>query len=468
MTVPPDVNQDVTQDRESTRYRKIVIGSAVIYTLLLSAYVVAILWIDTARVDAPHFVRGPDSLGYEAAARNWPWESQAARAAPIFPLLLRFAFNNLRAVVLLQTMAWGFAWFWLARAASMCVSRLPIRVAILAVLLSLSLSPELLTWNSAIGSEAISVSLVIATFACTITATRIRSPRWWVLTASLGALATLARDTNAILGVVLIAAAIVVGVRKVEFRRSAAACALISMSAILVSSALSSMAEPPRWFYPLQENIVVRITPRADFVKFFTDRGMPQAQEVSEMRENYFLTHLEMRENPRFAPFRQWLRDNGPRVYGEFVLTHLPWQTELFVSFREELLLESVVPFGKIVDSNPGVIYRALGRLSFWHSANGVIAWAALALLVLSVGRFGWRREDRLVRGVLLVGITTAIVHIYASFAADAFEIDRHAFSATVQLRVMLWITTLIMIDRWVVRLRLSRASSSEASNQRA
>ena len=436
--------------------RRVVIAAAVLYSLLLGAYLLAILWLDTSRVNAPHIVRGPDSVGYEAAARLWPWDSQAARAAPIFPLLVRFAFNNLRTVVALQTLAWGCAWFWLARSVARCASRPTMQVVIFAVLLSLSLSPELLTWNSVIGSESISLTLVIATFACAIVASQRHSSRWWVGTASLCALATLARDTNAILGVVLIAVAVVIAARKSELRRSAAACALISMTAILVSSGLSSVAEPPRWFYPLQENIVVRVTPRADFLKFFTDRGMPQANEVSAMREQYFLTYVEMRESPKFAPFRTWLRDNGPRVYGEFVLRHLPWQTKQFMQYRDDLLLNSVLPYGATVDATPGVAYRVLGRFTFLHSANGISLWAPIALIFLSIRRAGWRTTDRFLRGILWVGISTAVVHAYLAFAADAFEIDRHALSATAQLRVMLWITTLVLIDRWV-EARMSR-----------
>ena len=434
---------------QTERDRTVVLVSAVIYAVLLSAYVVAVLWVDTSKRVAPHLIRGPDSIGYEAAARNWPWESQAARAAPMFPLLLRAALNNLYAVIVLQTALWGSAWHWLARSAARCATARWMRVLILAVVLGLSLSPEMLTWNSAIASESISLTLVIATFACAITASQRRSPRWWVSTAALCALATLARDTNAILGGVVIVVAIASSIRRPEVRRSAAVCMLLPALAIVASNALSSAAEPPRWFYPLQENIVVRVTPRADFLKFFTDRGMPQAAEVSAMREQYFFNYAEMREGPRFVPFRNWLRDNGPRVYGEFVLTHLAWQTELFVSFREQLLLGSVLPYGEIVDSKPGAVYRAVGAATFLHSANGIAFWALFALILVSIRRFGWSANDRTLRGILWVGITTAIVHTYLAFAADAFEIDRHAFSATAQLRIMLWIATMVLIDRW-------------------
>ncbi len=435
--------------------------ASVVHAMLLTAYVIAILVGTPKLAPGPgNIIQGSDSQIYLFAARHWPWNPFAARVAPLYPLLVALVGRQIRLLIIAQTILWGSAWQWLARSTARLARQRVAQMAIVVVLLALSLAPELLIWNAAVASEGLSISCVVATFAAALTAIRHTGSRWWLIASGFLAVSTIGRDTNAIVAIGVIVVAAGVFVRRRQWRGAAVLSIVMCASAVVGSNALANQADPPRWFYPLQENIVERVTPVPEYLAWFTAHGMPQSAAVASLRPSYFYSRLRLEQGPEFAPFRAWLREHGQSVYFRFVLTHAKWQARSFIRDRGYVLLPSVALYAHQTQATPGRVFGWFGWLSFWRSAGLMWGWAALGIIAGAVGRLGWRRDDRTLRWMLVFAVATAALHAFVAYVGDYFEVGRHTLTANMQLRVALWIITLLIVDRNFGRIKTVSSSA--------
>ncbi len=441
---------------QADRQRSIAFDLArIVQTGLLVAYAVTVLWLNhSPKSPAPHIIQGGDSEGYLEASKHWPWHPFSARAAPLYPILIAALGRNLRLIVVVQTLGWIAAWQWLAVSLrNLCRNRVVGVIAGCSVL-AMSLAPELMFWTDAIASEWSSMVAIVAGIASALHALRTRTPRAWVVTATMISIAVFARDSNAVIAVGIIAVSIGVGFRRAQFRRAAFVCAALCIAAVVGSNVIAQRADPPRWFYPLQENIVLRVSADPELLAYFRDHNMPQADEIIAMRPNYLLAHADMESGPKWAPFRAWLRRDGFSVYSRFVITHPLWQAKTFFRDRSDLLEYPVPPAVAIVGATPGRLYGWFGAISFLRSSNLMVGLVVMTLLLLGIRRVGWWHADRQLRWMLLGLTVSASVHALASYAGDVLETGRHALTATMQLRIATLLIICMFVDRVLTRNR--------------
>ena len=443
---------------------------AVVYAALLAAYLIAIEFGRPARAPGPgNIINGTDSQLYLYAARHWPWDATAARVAPLYSVFINLGFRNLQVIVALQTIVTALVWWWLATSVRKLISARWLGWVGFVAVLAFSLAPEVLLWNAAISSEHLSIVLMIATLAAALTAIRVRTPRAWKGVGVCIALSVLGRDTNVIAASAAVVIALVVFVqslRSSEGQRRNAAVVVVALcvSTAVLSTALSNQGDPPRWFYPLQENIAMRVIPRAYFTQWFANHGMPQASELHAVGgDKYFAHYLQLEHGSEFAPFRTWLRNDGQRVYAQFIATHMPWAMATFVRERGYVFNPSVNFYTTIARAKPGAIYGLIGATVFWRLPGLLMVWAALLLAIAVVivlnkrptTRVAERDAVRLLAFAAAVSIATGLAHAFVADAGDIFEIGRHAFTAALQIRLTLFIATILFGD--IVWLRFSR-----------
>jgi uncharacterized membrane protein len=352
-----------------------------------------------------------------------------------------------------QAVIYAASWLWAADELRRAVDHRVLRVAGPLVLLGLSLTPELMLWTVTIGTESLSIALVVATIAGLLQLIRTRTRGAVVTFTVLIVLDAFTRDTNVVLAITVAVVAIVIAVRQAPLRTGALVVAFVCLLAAVVSNRMASGADPPRWYFPLQDVVVVRVLPHADARDFFAARGMPVNAELMGVARNYVGEYQALTSAPQFAKFRSWLRNKGLATYESYLVRHpLELAREPF-NGRSDILEPSVT--GAILVSGgrarPARVFGVLGWLTFWRDADVILLWSGGAVVAgawLAVRR----RRDPLLLLALVAVVATAVAHAGLAFLGDALEVGRHAITADAQWRAGLWILTFVVLDRILVR----------------
>lgn len=410
------------------------------FAALVSAYAVWVAFV----LDGPRGPRvgfGPDSALYVDAAAAPPW-SRDFLSAPgpfMFLLLVKASLRNLRAVVLVQSLLYAGAFAYLAwTVRTVLTGRVASTVGFAGVLL-LGLSPRALQWNAFIAVESLSITLLCTSLALGLrVAAGARGRTVWLFAGALVGFG-FTRDTNALVlgalaGVLAVAAIAVAGWRRVG-AGLAAACVATALTAMV----LSNHARPPRWLFPLTETVALRIVPDAGAREFFVDRGLPVDPAVVALHQNFFVLATELRAGATYAPLRAWVREEGRQVYTAYLASHPRRLLGDPIEERRRLVVPDVEGYGRFPEfrNAPPAPYRWMGSLAWppwvglgelWLLAAGAgLGWLVLrhrappvALTLLAAGALGW------------AGFSLA-------YHGDALEVDRHAITYAVQLRVVAW-----------------------------
>jgi hypothetical protein len=254
------------------------------------------------------------------------------------------------------------------------------------------------------------------------------------------------RDTNAVLvgGLAIVA----IGC---AFRRAWRVPALVigasGLALALGASALANAADPPRWYWPVAETTAVRLLDDPAATRYLVDHGFPWDAQMHTLPQRYVYISDEVTAGSDFAAFRHWVRVDGRRVYGKFLLTHPGWTLRKPFDARDAFFdLGTVEVYGRVYRNRPGGLFTVVGTVGAPRPPGLTEAWTVAAACALAL--LAWRRRVRpaLAGAVALIG-SFAIVGYYAAWHGDALEVYRHALSAAVQLRVTLWIVTALVVD---------------------
>lgn len=411
----------------------------------------------------PRVGYGPDSALYVAAARAPVWSRNfwAGPGAFGFLLLAKLCARNLRAIVLVQTVLAIGAWSFLATAVSGALRSDAARWVALAGILGVALTPGVLQWNAMIVTESLSLSTLCFLIGCAIRLVQRGGPRDLVLL--LAALAAFAytRDTNALvvggIGVVALVCTL-----KPAYRRGGAVigatCIALAVSAMLLANA----ARPPRWYWPVAETTAIRLLAEPDTTRYLVDHGFPWSPQMRLLPQHYYYLYAPVREGAEFAAFREWVRHDGRRVYLDYLVSHPGWALRKPFDDRNRVLdIGGVEVYGRLYHNRPGGPFTAVGVIAAPRAQRVLEVWtgaAAVVLLVLVLRR----RVGRPLGGVIgLVGLF-AVAGYYAAWYGDALEVNRHALTAGVQLRVWCWIVTALAVDAAVASARRSEVQEPE------
>jgi hypothetical protein len=343
------------------------------------------------------------------------------------------------------------AWCLFGLAACFVVRRTRARVAVGVVTLAFLFAPFRVGFSGAVLSESINDSLfalVCAAVCLLVVAVREPSSRARAIAcaAVLAVLATLwllARDTNA---VTALAAILVAGIAwKLHRRREPWAIGLATFGAVAAvftiwSSGVEPSPEVPARNTPCMINIVAqRIVHDAEARAFFEERGLPLAAEIaSKPRE---AADPELNLDPRFAPARAWIAEEGRGVYARWLLRH---------------------PFARtyeLVGENTWSVLRPKVRHYMpngWHASfvRGVATTNQILLIVLLLAaiplvRFAWAHPLARFSVVLLA---SGVFGAAASYYGDTIEIGRHCYAAGQQIVLGLFLAVIAFLDRPLTR----------------
>ena len=328
------------------------------------------------------------------------------------------------------------------------------------LILSLSLAPELLSWHAVVGSEDLSISTVVAVVAAICTALRCNDRRSWIVVASMIGLSVFARDTNTLLAVTTLLCLSALWVRRrrqraavhPQTRTTSVVVALICAMSIVVSLVIAQQADPPRWYFPTQENILRRVLVRTDYTKWFVQQGMPQVELLKKYSGSAYESGREkLVSDPQFAPFRRWLGADGQNTYLHFLVIHPRWSITEYFDQRDFVFDPKVSVYTRLSHAEPGSFYDGVGRIVFFHSSSAILLLSLLAFVVMVWSRLS-RTHTIAVRATMIALIVTGLLHTLISYIGDDLEVSRHAITANVQVRLVLWICAALLADGALTR----------------
>ncbi len=408
----------------------------------------------------PRVGYGPDSAVYIASARAPVWSHHflSGPGAFGFLLLAKLCARNLRAIVIVQSVLSIAAWTLLATTVCGIVRTNAARWLALAALLGTALAPGILQWNAFITTESLSLStlcIVVAFALRAVTGARRRDVAGLVVASAAFAYT---RDTNAlVVGALAVGVLALVGVRLVTRRALWTAGLAVGVAGLVfayTATSLANAAQPPRWYWPVAETTSIRLLADPVATRYLVDHGFPLDAQTRSLPTRYvfIVSQVTDTKDPTFAAFRRWVRVDGRRVYLDFLVSHPHWALRKPFDDREALFDLGVIEgYGSAYRNHLGAPFSVVGAVAAPRPAPVAEVWLLLAAVALVA--LAWRRAvSRALAGSIAATGLLALLAYYAAWHGDALEVYRHALSATVQLRITMWIVTVLVVDALVAR----------------
>jgi len=407
--------------------------------------------------------RFPDSASYEILSVT----GDASRL-PTVPLVYWLVPNDVVRVTFQVVLA-AVSWWALAWAAGLLVRDARVRIAIRLVLLAIGLAAPVVSWNSLILSESISLSLTALAIAAWLQFARRRDATSGVLVVAAMVLWTFARQPHVLFAALVALAAIAyAALASGPQRRVATGVA----AALVVATAVG--------FFEIQRNQTIsrtnvasviqqRILPNRDWTLWFVRHGMPYSREIAGYAGVPFNYQPHDETDRRWV---RWINTHGTGLYLRFVLEHPDylWLKPLpfFPGEQPSLRHDSVSPFARLEPSptpsllspivnygrHRNVLPSVVDRILFDQGEIGDILVVLGVGLTITVG--AWRRfgpDPRVaVPAVAAVFVIPQAYAVWLSGGEAVGELDRLSIVNAVQLRVALWILLALAVDRFAVR----------------
>jgi len=182
-----------------------------------------------------------------------------------------------------------------------------------------------------------------------------------------------------------------------------------------------------RYRIPILNNIVFKVLPDDNYLKWFEEKGMPC---IDLLQENY--SDLEnhkkvysLYDDSRFTELFDWVNEKGKTVYMEFLITHPQ---------KALLLKEKSSDLKKIFACNIGYTGPIMGIGKLSHRIFPLFSTLSVFLLLLVFILICYREKSILwlFPSILILVFTLNVLLLYS---ADALEKERHLFITHIMIQ---------------------------------
>jgi len=378
--------------------------------------------------------RVTDTPSYEQVAHLalWDWRFYAGQRGFTVPLFYKiFQSSESRAVA--QLVFSTLAWLVLAAVVARSIETGRLRPLVFAVVLGVSLTTEVILWDTLLVSESVTLALCALLAAAWIELVRTPRPLLVGIVLALSLFWAFARDTNAY-GLLFIGILTALTLARREHRRLKLALTLGCCAVFLLD--YGSAQAGKRWLQPMIDVVDHRVV-------------------VTPAMERYFVAHgFDPNTN---WPLGSWIRDRSQGVYARFLVTHPGYTLTAPFYGRQQTLYSSadnpsslIDPNLSIYDDNASDRFLPLpSRLEPVLFPRGIALVCSLLVLVL-VGSavVGWLAGPTIVWLVPVAILLTTYPHFLVAWHQSGVEVDRHAFEAALLLRLAGFLLAAFALDR--------------------
>lgn len=403
-----------------------LVGVRRAFWILMACYVAARVLLVAGRhstrehPDTASYFQGVSLLG--SAPRTW-----------VAPLLFTLPESW---VIVVQAAISGVAFVTLAVALATLVRDRRVRVALMAIVLLMGLTPRVTYWDTMLLSESLAISMTALLIAAVICIDRVPWPAFAVVFA----LWIFTRDGHTYLGAMLLIGLVW---HAWKHRRVAIAVACAAVLVWNVAAANNnrmvegSTATAGIAYYSWQD---------VDTFKWFRDRGMPtNVAWTYGYGGTYEAVWLGLYDDPEF---RDWADHHGQALYFRYLLSHRRRLVErmplMFVDGG--MWDESMVDHTAAVTTDvPGVTWPWPNEAS-WYAFGLVCAVLLSALLLARAGRLD---RGRWLLPALLAA--SSVPHAWMASLASPYEYARHGVVMAFVLVIACWWMIALAVDEVVV-----------------
>lgn len=335
-----------------------------------------------------------------------------------------------------------------------------LRILSFTLVMLLGLGIDVSQWNKALLTESLATSTFIFLIGLWVfgielwsrweNANKIVKTLYSVTLFLVSAIYLSLRDTHSYF-LLIIAVAIFISLAVISPRKRGKVYLLIGYGIFLLGIVFLqnySAERGERWLGPYSHVLYLRLLRDERSTNYLLESGMPSenlAEEYFQGRRRDFERMLA--EDPSGQPILDWMRENGRGVYYRFLIQN-PWyfigeplqDLSKLVSPDSSEYRERFYPEPVWIDATRNVLYpESLALLALW-------------LLLLLIG-IGWLISKKRIGRQLIIPLFLLISFVpmmLIVWHGDAIEVERHAQQVHLQLRLGLWIVTLIIIDRLI------------------
>jgi hypothetical protein len=388
--------------------------------------------------------RVTDTPTYEAVAHLelWNWRFYAGERGFTIPLFFKiFQSSESRAVA--QLVLSTIAWVVFAAAVARCIETNWFRPVVFAVVLAVTLTTEVILWDTLLFSESVTFALLALLLAAWIVVIRSPRPRWAAAVLVLSLLWAFARDTNAY---VLLVVGLLVALTLVrsDHRRLKVVLAIGCCAIFLLDYGSAQVGK--RWLQPMVDVVDHRVLATPSMRTYFVARGLDPATNW---------------------PVGSWIRDRSQGVYAGYLVTHPGYALAAPFHGTQEALYSTrdnaaslIDPNLKIYDDNASHRFLPLPkRLEPILFPRGIaLVCILLGLTLVGAALVARYAGASLVWLVPIAVLLTTYPHYLVAWHESGVEVDRHAFEAALLLRIAGFLLALFALDRVLVAASAKRA----------
>lgn len=400
-----------------------------------------------------------DCRDYKVQSRHdlFSMDFYAPFSSPIFaarpftvPLFYRMVGTDEYRIVIMQKVVYCLCSLLFVRSLLGFIKSSLVRIILAASLFFFFTWWNIVGWSDNLLSESLSMSMMFLWFAAILFFIRKQSLSSLVILAIVGFFFSFTRDTwpYIILFTYLVLFAFFYRRERIMRLRLLGLC-LFAVGTFFFQQYTADVGE--RYKLPVFNSIAERISKNQEYLDWFRQRGMPQADQLVK---DFGSMHIDTRpgqafiykryEDSTYTDLFNWVVKDGKSVYTTFVITHPAYFFMMDQSAQERARIFSV-----------GDTKYTLREAGFYANAGNVFplfnSWLILGLLLVLVLIYRqWNPSLHLLFPALIC--LACIVNVYLSYNADALEVERHLFITQIILEVIGIVSVCSILDAMILR----------------
>ena len=358
------------------------------------------------------------------------------------PLFYKLAGGNPDTIIQLQKVIHSISIFFLVTVLLLYVKNKRIKLFIILFLYLFQAWWNILGWSILLLSESLSISLLICWIASFLLFFKKRKNYQLVLHLIIMVLFSFTRDNIPyfLFSFYFITALLSFFINRKRFK---VLIGFLFLTIIIFFVQQHSAQVGQRYRLPLLNTIVIRILPNADYVQWFSDKGMPC---INDLHENYSGLNYKdkaiytLYNDSSYIELFNWVNESGKNVYMKFLITHPQYSL---------LLEEDTQSLSRIFAYNIG--YTGKIRQYAWISQYIFPVFSFIGLIIYNISLVYLYLKKKKFFLLIPVALTVSyFLNTILIYNADSLEVERHMFINGIMIQILGILSVSIILDTYL------------------
>jgi len=194
-----------------------------------------------------------------------------------------------------------------------------------------------------------------------------------------------------------------------------------------------------RYRLPVMNNIVFRILPNNEYLKWFTDRGMPSSNELQKKYSNLpdWKMIYPLYNDTCFSEFSDWVIKDGKSTYTKFLITH---PSNFFLLNEKKENLNKIFAYNINYTGNINGYCEYSEKIFPFFNLLSIILLNIILLFIF----YKEKLFICLFPAILIIIFTLNAILLYI---ADTLEVERHLFITNISIQFIGILSIVLIFD---------------------